>query len=31
VDATRIANLKKWLPEAMPYYEAAKAAGTGNR
>jgi predicted Zn-dependent protease len=27
VDETRIANLKKWLPEAMPYYEAAKASG----
>jgi len=25
--ATRIANLKKWLPEVMPYYEAAKASG----
>lgn len=24
---TRIANLKKWLPEAMPYYEAAKGKG----
>ncbi len=27
VDETRIANLKKWLPDAMPYYEAAKARG----
>lgn len=27
VDATRIVNLKNWLPEAMPYYEKAKASG----
>lgn len=24
VDETRIANLKRWMPEAMPYYEAAR-------
>jgi predicted Zn-dependent protease len=27
VDETRIANLKKWLPEAMPVYEKTKASG----
>jgi predicted Zn-dependent protease len=28
VDQTRIANLKRWLPEAMPYYQKRQASGS---